>query len=265
MLSVLWINLKSIYDIGVKKRDAVKYLPVPVKSYINIARHTPNNNNHLITYLGRGNAEWKIFPLIKVLEDLNKIGESYKMAIITDANDLFIKMINEYIPHNKVDLEFINNLDGPSLDRFLYENSFVHIAMGTSALEGGKLGIPTILVDICKEEFPNNYLYRWLHETQDFCLAGEIVDGVLPYQYGDNLEALLKRVETNEGYATISNECKTYVDTNHSIEAFVDNLLIRSKKTNLTTSIYSSTAFSKNIKTFMPIINFISKVKHLFI
>lgn len=259
-----WPNLKPLYEIGVNKRSDVHYLPVPVKSYLGISRNSIKDNNHIITYLGRGNAEWKIFPVIRVLNDLNKLDDQFKLVIITDVNSLFTKMINEYVPHNRVDIEFVNNLSGIKLDRFLYDHSFLHIAMGTSALEGAKLGIPTILVDICNEEFPEDYLYRWLYETSDFCLAGEIKDGISPYPYGEALNRMLDQIGKDGGYMTISNKCKLYVDNYHSIESFVDNILKRSRETKLTCSIYCSTKFSKNMKTYIPIIELASRIKHFF-
>ena len=255
-------NIKAVYSRGGNFIKEAQYLPVPVISYTKkIREYAPSKKLH-ITYLGRGNSEWKVYPLIKVIEDLKKYGITAKLSIITDVNDMFQHMIREFIPNNTIEIEYINNLYGDELEVYLYNNSSLHIAMGTSALEAAKLGIPTILIDFSKTKFPENYYYRWIFECEDYCLAGEIVDGVLPYSMGHTLDCIFDSISKKEDYKIISKKCLNYVNDNHSISNFIDILTSAIENTTMTTLKYCSTRFSKNMLYVKPIMNIASKIKH---
>lgn len=255
-------NVKAVYDQGGRSMEDVRYLPVPVISYTNKTREVNPSKKLHITYLGRGNSEWKIYPVIKVLEDLNRSNIKAKLTVITDVNTMYQQMIQRFIPNNKVEIAYINNLYGEGLEDYLYNYSSFHIAMGTSALEAAKLGIPTVLIDFSKQKFPDDYLYRWIFECKDYCLAGEIVHGVLPYREGRSLEEICMALLVEEDYGRISQECLAYVKSNHSIGRFVDILCKAMKETNMTTQKYCSTRFSKNMLYVKPVMNIASKMKH---
>ena len=260
-----WPNLKAVYDKGDIKFDKISYLPVPVMSYLNKYRNTRPAVPFIITSLGRGNDTEKVYPILKVLEDLNRIGATVKLSIITDINTLYQQMIKEYVPNNQIKIDYINNLQGESLDNYLLQYSSLHIAQGTSALEGAKLGIPTILIDAAREKFPDNYLYRWLYECEDFCLGGEIKNGQLPYNNGRSLSEILETISTDEGYRKESEACRLYLEKNHSIKSFVDRLEEACNKTTMTTSDYCNTRFSKNMYYILPLITCAAKIKNFLI
>lgn len=174
-----------------------------------------------------------------------------RLTIITDVNTLFEQMIKKYIPNNRVTVSYINNLHGEDLEDYLYNNSTLHIAMGTSALEGAKLGIPTILIDYSKQKFPDNYKYRWLYECEDYCLAGEVKNGQLPYEKGKSFKEIWQSIATEEGYKNESEKCRQYNDFNHSICSFADRLEEACNKTTMTTQIYCNTKFSNNLYSYL--------------
>ncbi|OPZ94920.1 MAG: hypothetical protein BWY74_00179 [Firmicutes bacterium ADurb.Bin419] len=267
LLIMDWPNVKAIYDRGGKEFKVIPYLPVPVTNHTGLVRKSPPSNASKITYIGRGNDEWKIFPVIKLLEDMNHGSVKTSLTIITDSNDLFIDMIQKYIPCNIIEVEYINNLHGEKLERYLFENSFLHIAMGTSALEGAKLGIPTILIDYSKHKFPDYYKFRWIYQSEDYCLGGEIKDGVIPYDTGKSLKEMLDSISFKEGYTQESESCRKYVNNNHSIEYFVSCLEEACKQTSMTTQLYCNTKFSKNLYLYQTsfIRNVASKIKHALI
>ena len=258
-----WPNVKGVYDRGGKPLNVIKYLPVPVMSYTNKHRNRRPLGSTNITYLGRGNEKWKVFPVVKILEDLNNIDNEVTLTIITDDNSLFQKMISEYIPYNVVEVEFINNLYGENLEYYLLKHSTLHISMGTSALEGAKLGIPTILIDCSEQKFPGGYLYRWLYECKDYCLAGIILNGILPYSIGRSLHSAISSISSDDGYRKESEACRSYLEENHSIQSFVDNLESACEQTKMTSKEYCKTRFSKNMYYIKPIIIYLAKVKHI--
>lgn len=265
LLIMDWPNLKAIYDRGGKRLENISYLPVPVMSYSGEYRTTKPEGITNITYLGRGNEEWKIYPLIKVLEDIKQCEIHLEVTIITDVNTLFEQMIERYVPNNGIKINYINNLYGTELEKFLFEHSTLHIAMGTSALEGAKLGIPTILIDYCKEKFPDHYKYRWMYECEDFCLAGEIQNGILPYDKGRSFKDILNSIADKDNYARESEKCYSYIQENHSIRSFVDKLELSCGRTTMTTQMYCETAFSRNLYMYQHSVfrNVGSKIKQM--
>ena len=256
-------NIQAIYERGCPQFKEITYLPVPVINYSGRSRNTKPSGDFCITYLGRGNDNWKIYPLIKVLEDLNKSQIRTNLSIITDKTNLFADMIEKYIPYNKVNIEFVTNLYGETLENYMLNYSTLHIAMGTSALEGAKLGIPTILIDYSKQKFPDSYKYRWLYQCEDYCLAGEIKDGVLPYNNGVSLEEVLQTISSDERYIKESGYCKSYIENNHSIHFFVNQLEKSCERSRMTTQKYCDTTFSQNMYKFQksPIKKIASAIK----
>ncbi len=65
-------------------------------------------------------------------------------------------------------------LTGEALDAYLLEHVDVLVAMGHSALQGGRLGIPTILLDVFYGRVPPVYRFRWLFESREYVM-GEMV------------------------------------------------------------------------------------------
>ena len=259
-----WPNVKAVYDRG-GEIEVIKYLPVPVLSYLRTHRNQMPFNGLNITSLGRGNDSEKVYPIIKVLEDLNRDKINAKLTIITDVNTMYQQMIKELVPNNQIQIEYVNNLHGEDLDNYLFNYSTLHIAQGTSALEGAKLGIPTVLVDAAREKIPNNYRYRWLYECEDFCLGGEIKNGVIPYKNGRPLKEMIQSISTDAGYKKESEACRLYLEKNHSIQVFVDKLEEACQNTKMTTQDYCKTRFSKNMYYFLPFIIYAVKIKNFII
>lgn len=256
-------NLAALYNKGLEHQNNISYLPVPVMSYLNIHRNFKPENETCITYLGRGDSEWKVYPVIKVIEDLNSLDAKYKLTIITDRNDLYKKMIGEYVPSNRIRIDYVNGLVGEELERYLLKYSMLHISMGTSALEGAKMGIPTILIDLSKQKFPDYYKYRWLYECVDYTLAGDIIDGKLPFDIGTSLDIKLKEISSAECYKRVSISCREYVYNNHSIDGFIDKLMIACGDSRMTTLLYCKTRFSKNMYYIRPIFMIAKKIKRI--
>lgn len=261
-----WPNVKAIFDKGKIEIGYLHYLPIPVMTYskgYKVGRYIDGSLN--ITYLGRGNDIWKIYPIIKVLEDLNSLRIKAKVTILTDDDSQYRKMIGTLVNNNTIKVDYILNLFGEELEQYLLQHSDLHIAMGTSALEGAKLGIPTILIDYSKKKFPDDYAYRWIYECVDFCLGGEIIDGVSPYKVGRPLIEMIKSISGENGYMREAEACRSYLEKNHSIQSFVDRLETACQNTKMTTRNYCKTRFSKNMYYILPVIIFVARIKNFII
>ena len=99
----------------------------------------------------------------------------------------------------------------------------VLFAMGTSALEGASLGVPTVLLDFAYGPIPADYRYRWLFDAQDYEL-GRLIDASLR---GEPSDASLARIleEVTSDPATLSDRCFDYCRRQHSLESGVETFL----------------------------------------
>lgn len=236
-------NLEAIERKGLHLTEPVRYLPVPIRAELENRRddgHVPSCHN--ITYIGRGNADWKIYPVIKVLQDLNKLKGDYKFTIFTEVDTRFRELIAKYVPNNVVKMEYVINIYGEDLDKYLKEKSWLHISMGTSALEGAKLRIPTILIDYSKSLFPENYVYKWLYEAEGYSLADELLPDTKIN--GTPLNEMIEELNIQLNYKKIANKCFDYVLENHSLSRFVDKILNFCEVTEMTMQDYCNSSLS---------------------
>jgi glycosyltransferase involved in cell wall biosynthesis len=237
-------NVESLETRVNLKVDNLDYLPVPVSDVEKSIRGYKVDDKVTVTYLGRGNEDWKIYPVVRILKDLNSLGNSNIMlTVITDTNSMFEDFIARLVSDNKIKVNYINGLSGTELENYLKQNSDIHFAMGTSVLEAAKLGIPSINIDGSKKEMPDSYRYKWNFQMKDFSLGSMVTD--VDVFNGMTIEEVWSIFNDMAKYDDISSKCLEYTRKNHSIEAFVDILKEACDKTTLTTDMYCSTSFSK--------------------
>ena len=115
---------------------------------------------------------------------------------------------------SNITVKFIDFIAPEELDSFLLSEVDLLIAMGTSALEGAKLGLPTILLDLSYSEVPDGYLYKWFHEGSGYVLGGEIT----PANFKKNNNSLNNCIDTViSNFDNISMLSRQFFLKNHSI------------------------------------------------
>ena len=95
--------------------------------------------------------------------------------------------------------------------------------MGTSALDGAKLGIPTVLIDGSYDRFPAAYRYRWIYETGQLNL-GRIIRGDTKHfdgkhTFGDIVECIY----TNK--KLVAKKCREYVVSNYNVDIAIKKIM----------------------------------------
>jgi hypothetical protein len=94
--------------------------------------------------------------------------------------------------------------------------------MGTSAIEGAKLGIPTILLDIAYGPLRRDYVFRWLFESSGYSLGFLVTPA--SYQPGNrSLEMMVDSVAAN--YRDLSQKSFEYCQRFHSLQAVGQQLV----------------------------------------
>lgn len=202
----------------------VSYLPIPIslvseQPLYSLTDKKKSQHKLRVVYIGRS-IKWKIFPAIRIIEDLLKIKDNsfeISLTIVTENKQEFKEVLCNNKIYTPFDIKYIENITNENLDSFLLENCDLNISMGTACLESAKLGIPTIVVDASYSLISNNYKYKWLFESDSFCLGNIITNKTL--FSGFALEDEIPRVFSNNLIIkNISNRCFSYVYEKHNIK-----------------------------------------------
>lgn len=242
---------KSNYEKTAKylflKFDDVEYLPVPAISSQKIINTRIVSQTELnFTWIGRL-CDFKFYILVYTIKQLSLIAIKkniyIKFSIIGDG-PFKNELSNLNVEHDWFKLEILGSIKPDQLDKYLLEHTDVLAAMGTSALEGAKLGIPTILLDFSYYKIKKDYKFRWLHETIDFDLGHHITEE--DYIKGNNnLNQMINDLLLN--YKILSNNSLIYFRTNHEINSVLKKLLIKIKEAKLTYSEINPSLLKKSI------------------
>jgi len=149
---------------------------------------------------------------------------------------------------------FMGKMDVDSLNEYLIKNVDLMMSMGTAALEGGKLGIPTILLDASYKEIPTGYKFKWLFNSDGSNVA-QFIESSGFINRGHSIKNIIKSVY-NEA-EIIGSKCKYYVEKNHSVETISNQLIDSVKKATFTWGDISPQLIKKNtIRKFYDFIRY---------
>lgn len=161
--------------------------------------------------------------------------------------------------HEFFELRFVGNMNTSELKSFLKNECDLLFAMGTSALEGASLGVPSVLLDIAYGEVKGDYIFKFLFEETG-CVLGDVLTSKSFKKDNNSLERILGLVEKD--FALVSKQSFEYCKKYHSIEVVTDNLIdclslneltfFRLKKTGVLSPSYA-------YKIFRILRNYISK------
>lgn len=122
-------------------------------------------------WLGRVDKDFKVLPLLKIIRNVaSALSRGVLRGPITftiigtgDGADL---VQNEISLTTEINFKWKNRAELSELQAILTNNIDVLIAMGTSALEGARFGIPTVIVQpFSHQEQEPELAYRWIHQT----------------------------------------------------------------------------------------------------
>jgi glycosyltransferase involved in cell wall biosynthesis len=118
-------------------------------------------------------------------------------------------------------VRFLGEIRFDEIDAVLRENVKLLFAMGISALEAARMGIPAVLLDFSYGQIEADYVFRYLHETKEYTLGRAI--GAWAYESNNkSLENMLDELPGN--YAAVSKSCYEYYIKNHTVENTVAKL-----------------------------------------
>ena len=196
------------------------YVPVSVAGDLNLValRESKNDLKKIvrIAWVGRI-VDFKYYPLLHALETLNELVDKLQLSFqitIVGSGDYVSKFKKEVINLSKLELFFIENIEPSKLDEFLVSEVDLLIAMGTSALEGAKLGVPTILLDVAYSPISKDYCFKWLYQQNGYSL-GNLVDDTEMEPNNSSLQQLILHMQ--DDFSDISTLTFDYFMNHHEI------------------------------------------------
>ena len=176
-----------------------------------------------IMWLGRVEG-FKINSIILIYKEIlaaAKAGNKISFVVVGDGGDLDL-LKEKVVTTPMVKVEYMGEVVGDELEYLLISQCDILIAMGTSALEGAKLGVKTLLVDVFLGFVPDMYNFKWLYETEEYSL------GRILYRDDNSLLEIgcsLSSIIAGDGWGDVSVKCKDYVNRNHTIPLSAELLL----------------------------------------
>ena len=213
------------------------YLPIPVhasgdKRAILMQRDLKANGLKVV-WVGRV-VDFKFFILQRSLIELNRLAPRLRIkitVILVGSGDYrqALKQTTSNLPH--LNCEFFDYVAPADLDEFLISRADLLFAMGTSALEGARLGIPTLLLDVAYGPVSADYVFRWIYEREGFSLGDILSES----NYIKGNTSLEDRITDLAGdFSRISARCLGYFEENHEMSRVAVKLMRYLERTTCT-------------------------------
>lgn len=228
------VNVKTTSKfLNIELKDPL-YVPVAIAgtNHLSALREFKNDLRKVIriAWIGRV-VDFKYYSLLHALETLNesvdKLGLSFEITIV-GSGDYESKLKQEVLKLSKLQFVFIENIDPSKLDEFLVGEVDLLLAMGTSALEGAKLGVPTILLDIAYSPVSSNYCFKWLYQQDGYTLGNLVGDTEMRPNNSSLVELI---VQLQSDFSGVSERTLDYFISHHEISNSSSRLLDAVKRT----------------------------------
>ncbi|MFA5832100.1 MAG: hypothetical protein WDA22_01365 [Bacteroidota bacterium] len=215
-----------------KSAEMILHRIIPQENYLPVAsdeaeRHHFDSGKNIV-WVGRI-ADFKISILLYIMRQLSQYALKHNRAlqfhIIGDGPEA--EQMHRSIPgceNEYFSVSLIGEIENAKIKEYLTERGNVLFAMGASALEGARLGIPTIILDFSYHPIGIDYRYRYLFETKDYTL-GKDIDGEGFTTGEHSMEEILDELHDPQRYQTVSDRCYQYYKNHHDIASVSKKLL----------------------------------------
>lgn len=209
-----------------KNTEQIRILPIPVRDVDQPFNTHPARVSSSILQVSTvaRSSDNKFYPVIWIANELVKLERSHHISIVTHNVPKVLSLFERHYKGDMANISCVSTLEAQALDAFLAKSSDLHIAMGTAALEGGKLGIPTLIIDDTQEwPYPDNAKVRWLHENECANLGRNVYESIRDGCHGLTIKDALMDLDVN--YLAISSATTKYVKEFHSYESVARQLM----------------------------------------
>ncbi|MBF0097957.1 MAG: glycosyltransferase [Magnetococcales bacterium] len=204
-----------------------KMLPICTRKPTKYALHSMNEVI-LCAWLGRIE-DFKTHVLLHLIKRLDDIaGLKIQLTIIgSGSGDVQVREAARSL--KKLECVFLGTIDYGHMDEILSQQDIL-FAMGTSALEGAKLGLPTFCLDYSFRHVPGLLRFRMLDEVTGFNLGEEIDERHLEEQ--STLETKLREIKQNP--EKFGRRCHDYWERFHTPERTAESFIRTATESTLT-------------------------------
>lgn len=196
------------------------YLPIPageIRSPVSRSQRHWSRDGLRLAWVGRI-ADFK-YPILRhTLRALDGLVRGLDVPVvfsIVGEGQYADNLRHDIAKLKNLKVQTLGEMSEDGLQQFLSEDVDVLFAMGTSALEGARLGIPTVLLDVAYGDVPEGYVFTWIQERANFTL-GELVSSRNVRPGNQSLRQLLTQVMSD--YDSISRSVHAFYGNGHSLE-----------------------------------------------
>lgn len=191
------------------------YLPVPLSGLADeLPTYRPPGHQLNMVWVGRL-VDFKIYPLLHVIRQLAGSPERHRVCLhIVGAGDRE-SVVRQALRDYELTYVWHGEMQPEPLRAFLREHADLVVGMGTSALEGASLGLPTLVVDAAYQPFPDTYRFRWLYQNEGYCLGFMLKAGESGLPGGMDMNTVLAEVFSRGQFH--AKTCWDYFRANHDL------------------------------------------------
>ncbi len=162
-------------------------------------------------------ADFKVHILNYSIKLLSRLAVDRKINInfhiIGDGE--FVDMIQLDCENDFFTITNVGGLEKDKSDTYIYENVHALLAMGTSSIDGARVGLPVVLLDYSYVPVTGDYLFRWLHDTTNYDLGHPMIGSDFS-EGNSSIGTMVTNLLKN--YIALSGESLGYYRNNHSTE-----------------------------------------------
>jgi len=222
-------NLQKSMNIKLSQPRILPLFSLDVEKNLFLEQSKKEKNILTLGWVGRI-ADFKITILNRTMSDTfdyaNKIKKEINFIVVGNGEyeEKLFDTTSEYFKITR-----ISNIKPSELNDFMLTLDMLFV-MGTTALDGAKLGIPTVRLDYSYMSIPKDYKYKFFYEVKGYSM-GERIDSKCFQKGNHTLEELLTIYELDSKKLSI--DCFEFYKSNHSINKSFELLLSYIKDSSL--------------------------------
>lgn len=208
-------ELKDLKNINIDKNKFIYPIIIDKEDRLYFDTDKDKNNNLIrLTWVGRVDRDFKYMSILRLIQDIEKfikLNNTIKIKLTIIGKGEVIDNVLEILNKSSVEFNHIPFVEYEKLHTTIVDCTDILFAMGTSALDGAKIGIPTVIIHPLRENQTHYplYPYRWIFETKGYTM-GEMVDRIcIPEQIAKNFETIIDDFTSIKDLSTLSYK---YVD-----------------------------------------------------
>ena len=197
------------------------FLPIPLEGVFPILPPYRVPSGPLRIFCVGRLVDFKVHSLIYLAERLaaSRFRAELKLVVIGTGDQEW--RVRKTLSALDIDWEMRGEVQPERLQEALREQADVVVGMGTSALEGARLAIPTVSIDASFRPIKGDYKFRWLFQNTGMS-TGRILDVRSALPPGMDVDELIATVR--ESGEEVAARCWQYFHGNHETAPILERL-----------------------------------------